>query len=183
LGFEDESGFSLVSPLKRTWAPCGETPVVRTSIAHHDRVNVIGAVFLTPGGQRLRLHVQLHAHYITGHQILGFLAHVLRRRRGPLVLVWDNPPTHRRKMVQQFLARHPRLHVFPLPSYAPELNPAEYLWTQTAEYTAGTAPRSADELRGNVVAGLRRLRRSQARLRACLAASALSWNRKKSRRS
>lgn len=172
-----------MSPLNRTWAPCGETPVVRTSIAHHDRVNVIGAVFLTPGGQRLRLHVHLHTSYITGHHILGFLAHLLRRRRGPLVLVWDNHPTHRRKMVQHFLARHPRLHVFSLPSYAPELNPAEYLWTQTAEYMAGTAPRSAGELRGNVLAGLRRLRRSQARLRACLSASALSWGHKKKRRS
>jgi len=173
----------LVSPLKRTWAPCGETPVVRTSIAHHDRVNVIGAVFLTPSGRHLQLHVHLHAHYITGHHVLGFLAHVFRRRRGPIVLVWDNHPTHRCKLVQHFLARHPRLHVFALPSYAPELNPAEYLWTQTAEYTVGTAPRSAGELCGNVLAGLRRLRRSQTRLRACLSASALSWSHKKNRRS
>ena len=48
----------------------------------------------------------------------------------PIVLVWDNHPTQRRKLVQHFLARHPRLHVFPLPSYAPKLNPAEYLCTQ-----------------------------------------------------
>ena len=170
-----------MSPLKRTWAPCGETPVVHTSIAHHDRLNVLGAVFLTAGGKRLRLHVQLHSHNLTGHHIIGFLTHVLRRRRGQIVLVWDNHPTHRRKTVQQFLARHPRLHVFPFPSYAPELNPAENLWTQTTEYTAGTAPRRVDELRDNVLAGLQRLRRSQARLWACLYASALPWKRQKKR--
>jgi|WetSurSiteA1Bulk_404760.scaffolds.fasta_scaffold158227_2 hypothetical protein len=32
LVLKDESGFSLVSPLKRTWSPRGQTPVTRTSL-------------------------------------------------------------------------------------------------------------------------------------------------------
>jgi hypothetical protein len=46
LALKDESGFSLVSPLKRTWSPRGQTPVTRTSLNHHQRLNLFGAVLV-----------------------------------------------------------------------------------------------------------------------------------------
>lgn len=146
---------------------------MRTQIQHNTRLNVIGAVVVSPHGRRRCLWTQTHAQPVRGEQILAFLQHLLARVQGPLVLVWDNHPTHRRKQVQAFLAHHPRLRVFHFPSYAPELNPAEFVWTQTHEYLAGTSPLDLAELRELLRAGLHRIRRSQARLQACLAASAL----------
>jgi putative transposase len=175
--FEDESGFCLVSPLKRTWSRRGQTPVIRTALSHHERFNVVGAICVTPKGRRLRLCVQCHTRSLNGELIVRFLQHVLRQVAGPIVLVWDNHPIHRRALVRDFLARHPRLHVFWFPRYAPELNPAEGIWNQTAEYTANSAPHNGDELSCNVRAGLARTRRSQQRLLACLLASDLPTKR------
>jgi hypothetical protein len=58
---------------------------------------------------------------------------------------------------------------------APELNPAEYVWTQTKEYIAGTAPHDKDELQTNVFAGIARTRISPKRLSACLRNSKVVW--------
>jgi putative transposase len=133
LCFEDESGFSLVSPLKRTWAPRGQTPVVRTSIFHHSRLNVIGTLLISPAGKRIHLSTRLHHRSLTGQQIISFLESLLCQVHGPIVLVWDNHPIHKRKLVQLFIAEHPRLHLFPFPAYAPELNPAEGIWLHSSQ--------------------------------------------------
>jgi len=78
-------------------------------------------------------------------------------------------------MVQDFLAAHKRLHMFYFPVAAPELNPAEFIWTQTAEYTAGTAPHNAKELQKNIFSAVARIRVSQKRLQACLLGTRLDW--------
>jgi transposase len=163
---EDESGFSLVSPLKRTWAPRGQTPCVRTSLDHHERLNLLGAVLVTPKGRRLKLMIRSHRRTLRGEEVIAFLTALLRRICGPIVLVWDNHPIHQRKLVQAFLAQQTRLHIYALPTGAPELNPMEWVWQQVDEHTAGTAPHNRFELRTNVMAGVSRVRRSQQRVRA-----------------
>jgi transposase len=110
--------------------------------------------------------------------VTDVLRHLLWHIQGPLVLVWDKHPIHRRRKVKDFLVRHPRIHVYEFPTSAPELNPTEFVWTQLSESTAGTAPHNAAELRANVFAGIARTRRSQSRLWACIHASELSWERK-----
>jgi len=48
---------------------------------------------------------------------------------GPLVLVMDNVQTHHAKVVQRWLAAHPRVSVLWLPKYAGhEANPVERIW-------------------------------------------------------
>ena len=44
---------------------------------------------------------------------------------GPIVLVWDNLPTHTSGAMRQLIAARSWLTVFQLPAYAPELNPVE----------------------------------------------------------
>jgi putative transposase len=175
--FVDESGFSLVSPLKRTWAPRGQTPTIRTSIEHHERVNLIGALCVSPRKRKIKLHIQSYCHSLSGDEVLAFLKHLLRCINGPIVLVWDKHPIHRRRKVQDFLAHHLRLHVHEFPTSAPELNPTELVWTQVHEYTASTAPYNGTELRANVLAGVARTRCSPTRLWACIFASELPWKR------
>jgi len=175
--FPDESGFSMVSPLKRTWAPRGRTPIIRTSIEHKERVNLIGALCVSPKKCKIKLHLQSYRTSLSGDEVIIFLKHLLRCVSGPIVMIWDKHPIHRRSEVQEFLARHPRLHVYEFPTAAPELNPTEFVWTQVSEYTANTAPHNSTELRANVLAGVARTRRSQRRLWDCLFASDLPWER------
>jgi putative transposase len=175
LVFEDESGFSLVSSLKYTWAPRGQTPVLRTQISHHQRVNALGALLVTPGGRRLRMLSDLRSSTLNGQRILEFLKKLLRTVPGQIVLVWDNHPIHTRCLVKTFLARRPRLHVFHFPPYAPELNPVEGLWTQAKESTAGSAPQHIQELHRKVYRVLRHTANSQRRLQACFHIAKVPW--------
>ncbi len=96
--------------------------------------------------------------------MIAFLKHLLRCVPGPIVLVWDKRPLQGRRIVKEFLAAHPRLHVDDFPTAAPELNPTEFVWTQVTEYTASSAPRNVMEMRANVMAGVARTRRSPSRL-------------------
>jgi transposase len=165
----------LVSPLKRTWAPRGETPTVRTSISHHDRLNIISALLVLPNGKQFKLNLRSYWNSLTGKETVEFLKQLLGCTSGNIILVWDNHPIHKRKMVQEFLATQKRLIVYWFPTAAPELNPAEYIWAQISEYTAGTAPHNRAELQTNVRTGIARTRRSQKRLRSCLLATHLDW--------
>jgi len=173
----DEAGFSLVSPLKRTWAPRGHTPTIRTSLTHNVRLNLIAALAVTPAQRKIRLHLQSYRHSISGDEVIRFLEHLLEKVTGLIVLVWDKHPIHRRRQVKDWLARHPRIQVFEFPTSAPELNPTEFVWTQLNEYTANSAPRDAADLSAKVFAAIARTRRSARRLWACIFASGLPWER------
>ncbi len=140
-------------------------------------MNLIGALRVSAGQRTIKLHIHSYRHSITGDEVVAFLEHLLRRIAGPIVLIWDKHPIHRRRKVQDFLARHPRLHVYEFPTSAPELNPTEGVWTQVSEYTASTAPHNGQELQANVLAGIARTRASPARLWACIFGSDLSWQR------
>lgn len=168
----------MVSALKRTWSPRQQTPVVKTSLSHRDRANIVGAVAISPNCKKLELQTRLYRRTITGEQILVFLKTLLRRFKGPIVLVWDNHGIHGRQIVKQFVTQHKRLHVYNLPKHAPELNPTEGVWAQLENWTAGKAPLSIDQLVKDLRTGTHRIRRSQRLLRACPLASGLPGIRK-----
>ena len=165
----------MVAPLKRTWSRRGQTPKRRTSIAHHERLNLLGALLISPKGRKIKLSIQSYWHSLTGNEVITFLCQILRLAPGPLVLILDRHPIHKRKMVQEFMAKQKRLHVFYFPVAAPELNPVEFVWTQLSEYTAGTAPHNTAEPQANVLGGIARTRNSKKRLLACLHHSAVKW--------
>ena len=175
--FVDENGQSLVAPLKRTWAPRGQTPHIWTSIQHTQRINTIAALLITAGQRRIRLRTRSYQCNLTGDQVIAFLKYLLRHVRGPIILVWDKHPIHRRDKVKQFLAQHPRLHVFEFPTSAPELNPVEFVWTQLDSELAGSAPRNIQELAGRIRLTFQRIRKSFSRLWACIYWSGLPWER------
>jgi transposase len=61
--------------------------------------------------------------------VLDFLKVLVRHLPGPLLLVWDRLPRHRSRLVQDYIASLDGwIHQEFLPSYAPELNPVEYIW-------------------------------------------------------
>jgi transposase len=93
------------------------------------------------------------------------------------MLLWDRASIHGRKEVKEFLAWHPRIRVERFPAYAPELNPAEYVWNHTDHKLSNGAPDDVRELKGALWNSVRKLRRSQDLLWSCIYASDLPWTR------
>ena len=174
--FVDESGFLLVPNVVRTWAPRGRTPVVY-HLYKHDRVSAITALVVPPRRRRIALYLQFRP---LGAGRVGcptFLVYLFRHIRGPIVLLWDQGSIHRRREVTLFLRRHLRVQVEEFPSYAPELNPAEFVWTQGDRRLANSAPADLADLRQMLRRAYRRIRGSQRLLWSCVLASDLPWAR------
>lgn len=124
LVFTDESGFYLLPAVVRTYGPKGETPVMY-HWATRDHLSVMGAVTT---GQRIYTLVRRKA--FNGLHCIEFFKHLLRQLARPLLVIWDGSPIHRRTEVKEFIQSmgEKQLVVEPLPAYAPDLNPVEWLW-------------------------------------------------------
>lgn len=152
--FVDESGFSLVPPLRNTWGRRGQTPRIRHRFSW-PKLSAISGVTLDQ-----RLLLRLVRGVINGEQVITFLRVLLRHIRGPILMLWDNIPTHRSGKVKRWLAAHPRLQVEPLPPYAPDLNADEGVWQYLKHNVAGNfCPQSLDELEDHLHRGVRRMQR------------------------
>ena len=119
--FVDEAGFYLSPMLVRTYAPVGQTPILRVPLTR-DHLSAIGGI--TPDG---RLFMQMQEHSYRAEHVVAFLRLLLRKIPGKLLVIWDGSPIHRAKVVKAFLAAEAakRLHLERLPGYAPDLNPQE----------------------------------------------------------
>jgi transposase len=118
LVFEDESGFYLLPGLVRTYAPEGQTPVIREKQTR-DHLSVMGG--MTAEG---KVYTLVRQEALTGLHVIEFLVH-LQRVAGPrLLVVWDGSPIHRRAAVSEFVAgTRGKVRAEALPGYAPDLNP------------------------------------------------------------
>lgn len=120
----DESGFYLLPALVRTYAPRGQTPILRVPLSR-DHVSAISGITMEG---TLLLMAQAHAY--CSKDVVGFLKHLLQHIPGLLLVIWDGAPIHRGKPVKEFLASGgaERIRLEPLPGYAPDLNPDEGIW-------------------------------------------------------
>lgn len=152
--------------MTRTYAPCGQTPVLRAPLTH-DHLSVISGV--TAEG---RLVTRVQAEAFTGATVVDFLRHLLRKIRGNVLVVWDGAPIHRCQAVKDFLAGGTarRLHLERLPGYAPDLNPDEGVWNllKRRELKNRCCP-TLDDLRWELGLAIHRLQRKPHLLRACVA--------------
>ncbi len=120
----DEAAFYLLPMAVRTYAPVGQTPVLRVPQTH-DHLSAISAV---SAAGRLVFHLQDDSFH--SEEVVEFLRYVLFVFAGPLVIIWDNASIHRSQVIKEFLRTEEahRLHLEALPSYAPDLNPDEGVW-------------------------------------------------------
>lgn len=77
---------------------------------------------------------------------------------GPIVVVRDNLGRHTCARMRAFIERHEWLTVYQLPSYAPELNPAEGVWANPKGRLPNLTARSVDELTVLIRSYLKRMR-------------------------
>ena len=99
--------------------------------------------------------------------------------RGKLLTIWDGAAIHRSKPIQAVLTKSQgRLWLEKLPAYAPELNPAEYLWAHLKEHQiANLLVTRGWELSLHATAALRRMRRRPRIIRACWHQAELCYQR------
>lgn len=162
----------MIPPVRRTWAPVGQTPVHR----HHyrrDRVSVIGGLSVSPKRRRLGLYFRLHPKNISQDEVYDFLWYLLRHLRGHVIVVWDGASIHDPASLRDLLCRYPRLHLERLPAYAPQLNPIEAAWHAAKLPLANGRPDDLAELGRHVLTSLRQTRAAQRTLRGCIAQSEL----------
>lgn len=162
----------LIPTVRRTWALCGETPLL-----HHryrrDRISVIGGLSVSPRRRRLGLYFRLHAKNISHEEVYDFLWYLLRHLRGHVIVVWDGASIHDPKALADLLCAYPRLHLERLPAYAPQLNPIEATWNLAKSPLANGRPDDVWELGEAVLESFMQLRTSPRKLRGCFSQSEL----------
>ena len=138
-----------------------------------DKVSVISGISVSPRRQRLGLYCHFYLDNIGHLEVREFLRHLLRQLRGPIIALLDNSRTHKGGPLDALRSRHPRLRIEHFPSYAPELNPDEGVWSLAKGELANGRPDDIDELMADLAASLERIRRSPAKLRGCIIGSDL----------
>jgi hypothetical protein len=135
--FEDETGQGLSPPKGRTWAPRGARPVVRVRGRGRGRVNVAGVVCFRPD-HRSHLFYKLHVYHgrkgepksFSWQEYRDLITATHQQLKTPVVWCWDNLNVHLVQELYDFAEENKEwLRVFQMPSYAPELNPAEGVWS------------------------------------------------------
>jgi hypothetical protein len=179
---EDESGQGLRPPTGRTWARRGHTPVVHVRGGGTGRVNLAGLVCYRPG-QRSRVIYRARPYRgrknepkalaWTDYRDLLVAAH--QQVGAAIVLVWDNLSTHTMPPMGQFIAEHADwLTVYHLPAYAPDLNPAEGIWSILKGSLVNVKARSLDHLTQAVKRRLKMIQYQASLTDGCLAQTGLT---------
>lgn len=115
----------------RTWAPRGQTPVLQLTF-NWKRLSVIAGVTVWT------FYFRLYPGTIKSPQIVHFLGHLRRQLRRKLLVIWDGLKAHRSRLVQHYVeASQGAIRLAFLPAYAPELNPAEYVWGYCKQHEIG----------------------------------------------
>src|SRR6266702_4676064 len=95
----DEAGFYLLPMAVRTWAPRGQTPILRVKLTR-DHLSAISGITLDG-----RLFMQVRPDSYDAAAVVGFLRVLLRKISGKIVLIWDGSPIHRAHEIKDFLKR------------------------------------------------------------------------------
>jgi transposase len=116
----DETGLRSDDVRGRSYAPQGQTPVIRVNNKRHG-LSVISTV--TNKGQ---MRWKVFDGALNSDILIDFLARLIKDAKRKVYLILDNLRVHHSKPVKAWLDEHKHaIEVFYLPSYSPELNPNE----------------------------------------------------------
>ena len=162
--FVDESAFYLLPGVVSTWAPVGETPILRCELTR-DHFSVISAI--SPEG---KLWLKMQENAFNNDSVVAFLMEMLEQISGDLLIIWDGAPIHRSNTIKAFLAEGAakRIWLERLPPYAPELNPDEGIWHYLKHVELrNVCCRSMADLRHTLDTASARMRQKPEIIRAC----------------
>lgn len=175
LGFLDEAGFSDRPNVRKTWSQKGKTPIVKTAGGWKNR-SVIGTIVTTPKGEKPRYFGSIKSKAVRSPDIIAYLKNLKRHLHGrKLILFWDGLRAHTSKETTAYVkSQSSWLTVERTPTYAPEVNPAEYGWSSMkTKDMANTCSKTTTELDTRIRKSFRRLQRSPDTLKGFLKASGL----------
>ena len=174
LAFLDESGFLMAPLVRRTWAPVGQTPILRQPGRFHGRVSMVAVLMVSPVRHRVRLVVALYPDAnVDTARLLRFVRDLRRLVRRRLVLVWDRLNVHRAVDCRLRLSTTTLRTEF-LPAYAPELNPVEMLWSWMKRNPLANDPAfTVDTLAGRAAAAAKQAASDPDLLRSFIRATPL----------
>ena len=137
--------------------------VMVLSQCNRHRVNVISAI-TNQGTVRFMMYRKT----LTAAVLIRFLERLIRDAGRKVFLVLDNLRVHHSRKVRDWLEdKRKHIELFFLPSYAPDLNPDEYLNCDLkARLNAAEPVRSDSHLKTKVLSHLRTLQRSPDRVKA-----------------
>lgn len=179
--FADEAGLTLRPAKARTWAPHGKTPTVTVTGQGGRRISVAGLVAYRPGRRgRLIYRLLIHSGRKGAPKSFGesdfaaLLDAAHQQLGGPIVLVWDGLPAHKSKAMRTLIAARPWLQVYQPPAYAPDLNPAENVWSNLRRSLANLAAGTVANLARTTRNRLKRMQYHTGLIEGFLASTGLS---------
>ncbi|MEU2856806.1 IS630 family transposase [Streptomyces syringium] len=172
----------MTSHRARTWAPKGRTPVIRFNGASRGRVTLAALACYKPGERsRLIYRPRVQGHHLgnqrgfTWQNYRDLLVRAHIQLGGPLVVIWDNLNVHRSAGIRAYAAEHGWLTIVYLPTYSPDLNPVEGIWSLLRRaVTANVVFTDRDQLVQAVRHGLRKIQRAPHLIDGCLAGTGLA---------
>jgi transposase len=154
----------------RTWSPRGQTPVLQHQF-NWDNLSIAAGITIW------QFYFRLYEGSMAKEEVLDFVKHLHKQIRKPMLLIWDRLPGHRSRLVQEWIhSLDGDIVVEYLPAYAPELNPAEYIWAYLKQHElANLCPHSLWQLSDDARRSLRSMQRRQRLITASGVFTSLRW--------
>ena len=151
--FCDEASIRTDYHSGTTWAPIGQTPIVRGT-GERKSLNMISAI-----STRGKLHFSFLDGNLNSALFIDYLKMLMHDVPGPIFLIVDGYPSHKSKETLNFVkSTDGKLNLFFLPPYSPELNPDEWVWKSIKYDRVGKlASRSVVEMRAGIEKAVGRL--------------------------
>jgi transposase len=121
--FADEAGCRNDHHSGTTWAPVGQTPVVKFT-GKRESIGMISAISM-----RGAMHWGIYEGAMNSERFIEFLKDMVNDVKGKIFLVVDNVSYHKSAETRAWVEKHKnRIELFYLPGYSPDLNPDEWVW-------------------------------------------------------
>jgi hypothetical protein len=172
--FADEAGCRTDYHAGTTWAPVGETPVVKGT-GKRERIGMISAISM-----RGAMHWMVFEETMNSKLFTEYLDRLLHDIRGKVFLIVDRVGYHTSKETMEWVAaRKDRIELFFLPSYSPDLNPDEWVWKNVKhDNIARVVPQRPGHLFEIADRALRLLRATPGKIRSFFADPKLAYIRR-----
>jgi transposase len=150
--FADEASLRSDYHAGTTWAPQGQTPIVKATGQRHG-VNMMSAISSMGELQFMLVEGRSNAHVFK-----QFLQQLLLGTQQAIILVVDGHPIHKAKLIKEYVeSTNGMLELYYLPPYSPQLNPDEQVWKNIKERVAKQFPKDKHEMRLLILQAFKRL--------------------------
>ena len=167
----DETGLSNQANYGRSFAPKGQTPIIRRPAKRFSQSMISS---LTNQG---KLRFMVYEGALNTTIFLDFLRRLIREAARKLFLIVDNLPVHRAHRVTAWVQSHAdQIELVYLPPYAPEHNPDEFLNNDLKQAMARRrTPKDKAALKSGLTSYMRSLQRCPAKVRAFFQAATVRY--------